>query len=143
MHFESGLRKRVAWTIALALIVAGVIYVPLAFAKVTFNTIDPTATVGPAGRHIRVTGPITTDQTQWVGMRVTVTQRSTGAVAEGYTALQGSTTPKQWTVHAWAVGWKSFEPGPATVVALAQSRAHGEGPDDAHQWLVDVTLVED
>jgi hypothetical protein len=29
------------------------------------------------------------------------------------------------------------------VVALAQSRVAGSGADDAHQWLVDVELVED
>ena len=129
--------------IALVLAVAGAWIVPLAYAKISINTVDPTATVGPYGRYIRVTGPIATDQKQPVILRVAVTQRSTGAVAEGYTALIANATQKQWTAHVFAVGWRSFEPGEATVVALAQSRVPHQGPDDAHQWLVNVQLVEE
>jgi hypothetical protein len=138
-------RPRIAATAALALLVAAVIYVPLAYAKVAMNTIDPTAIVRPNGRRIKVTGPLSTDQAQPVLMRVTVTQRSTGAIAEGYTAFTGTIPIQEWMVRARAVTLVSFEPGPATVVALAQSRVIGAGggPDDAHQWLVNVDLVED
>ena len=47
------------------------------------NTIDPVAVVAGAGRHLIVTGPIRCDQTERTYLRVTVTQRETGAVAEG------------------------------------------------------------
>jgi hypothetical protein len=117
---------------------------PLAFARIAYNTIDATATLSPNGRHIRLAGPISCDQTQPVFMRVTVTQRSTGAVAEGYAYFTGTVFPQQWQVHAHAIGPTAFVPGPATAVGLARSSTSPGlgGPDDAHQWLVNVTLVE-
>jgi hypothetical protein len=131
--------------VATALTIVGVYLAPLAFAKITLNTVDPLATVSHNGRHIRVTGPLSCDQTQPVSMRVTVTQRSTGAVAEGYTTFIGTIVSQQWTVHARTKGQKSFEPGPAVVVALAQSKVipGAGGADDAQQWLVNITLVEE
>lgn len=128
--------------IALVLVITGLICAPLANAKIAGNTVNPVAIVSPNGRFITVTGPLATDQTQPVLMRVTVTQRSTGAIAEGYAQVVGTMLSQQWTMNVQAVGVKSFEPGPATVVALAQSRTSLFNADDAHQWLVNVTLVE-
>ena len=135
-------RQRLPVIISLALLIAGLVCVPLAYAKLAGNTVDPIASVSTNGRVITVTGPLATDQTQPVFMRVTVTQRSTGAIAEGYAQVIGTVAVQQWTMNVQAVGFKSFEPGPATVVALAQSRTSFFNPDDAHQWLVNVTLVE-
>ena len=39
-------------------------------------------------------------------------------------------------------GNNRFEPGPATAVALCASTLHGE-VTDAHQWLVEIMLVEE
>jgi hypothetical protein len=47
------------------------------------NTIDPVAIVADNGRHLIVTGPIECTHGERVELRVTVTQRETGAVAEG------------------------------------------------------------
>ena len=52
--------------------------------------------------------------------------------------MNGSTN--QWQVVARAQGKATFEPGPATAVGLAVSTIRGN-TTDAHQWLVDVTLV--
>jgi hypothetical protein len=130
---------------AIVMIMAGVWFDPLAFAKISMNTVDSAAMVSANGRHIIVTGPLATDHSQPVSMRVTVTQRSTGAVAEGYTTFIGTIVSQQWTVHAKTVGQKSFQPGPAVVVALAQSKVipGAGGADDAQQWLVNITLVEE
>jgi hypothetical protein len=73
---------------------------------------------------------------------VTVTQRTTGAVAEGYAIFKCTGVTEQWEVHAVAHGKARFEEGPATAVAIASTTARRE-TTDAHQWLVDVTLVEE
>jgi hypothetical protein len=126
-----------------AFFVCGLVATPLVFAKITFNTIDSTAIVSRNGRHIHFTGPISTDQPQPVFMPVTVTQRTTGAIAEGYATLIGNVPVQQWNVHAFSIGAKSFQPGRATAVALAQSRTIPGGADDVHQWLVNVTREGD
>lgn len=73
---------------------------------------------------------------------MTVTQRTTGAVAEGYARLRGTTEGQQWLVEAAVLGRADFEEGPATAVALATSSRRGF-TDDAHQWLVAIDLVAD
>ena len=138
-------RQRGKWVVGAAsvVIVAGTVFAPLVFAKITLNTIDDVATVSRNGRQLLVSGPLSTDQTQPVELRVTVTQRSTGAVAEGYTTFIGTVAEQQWEVHATTLGFRGFEPGPAVVVALARSYGGPGRPDDAQQWLVNVTLVEE
>ena len=68
---------------AIVLTLVGVFIAATAFAKVVFNTIDPVAIVTDNGRQIIVTGPIGCTESQRAQLRVTVTQRSTAAVAEG------------------------------------------------------------
>ena len=75
-------------------------------------------------------------------LRVTVTQRSTGAVAEGVIFFTGSGQTNQWEITALAEGRATFQAGPATVVGLARSSIHGQATD-AHQWLVNVTLLNE
>ena len=67
----------------------------------------------------------------------------TGAVAEGRTfiACAGEGNPQQWEVHAATQGKESFQEGPATAVGLARTTER-EDTTDAHQWLVNVELVE-
>jgi hypothetical protein len=125
----------------IAILAAAAVFAPLAYAKLSANTIDTVATLSGNNRRIHVTGPFSCDQTQPVFMRVTVTQRSTGAIAEGTAELIGTVAPQQWHIVAKAIGSTAFEPGLATVVALAKSTAAPGHPDDAHQWLVNVTLV--
>ena len=74
---------------------------------------------------------------------MSVTQRSTGAVAEGRTLITctGIHT-QQWKVHASNHGNETFEAGPATAVGLAVTTSRGKA-SDAHQWLVNITLVEE
>jgi hypothetical protein len=125
---------------AMVLTLVGVWLAPLAFAKVVQNTIDPLAIVADNGRQIMVTGPIGCTESQRADLRVTVTQRSTGAVAEGSTHITCTADTQQWAVHASIQGKATFEEGPATAVALARTTSRGE-TDDAQQWLVNITLV--
>jgi hypothetical protein len=63
-----------------------------------------------------------------------------GAVAEGHTRIICTTDVQQWEVHASIQGKETFEEGAATAVALARTSDRGD-IDDAHQWLVPITLV--
>ena len=120
----------------------GVLVARTAFAKVALNTIDPVAVVAGDGRHLIVTGPIRCNQTERTYLRVTVTQRSTGAVAEGNAFFTCTVDIQQWEVHAVTHGKAPFAEGPATAVAVASTTFRGD-TTDAHQWLVDITLVEE
>jgi hypothetical protein len=47
-----------------------------------------------------------------------------------------------WQVRALTQDRETFEPGTATVVAVARAISRGRA-DDAHAWLVNVTLIEE
>lgn len=72
---------------AMTMTLGGVCIAPTAFAGVSLNTVDPVALVTDNGRHIIATGPVGCTERERAYLRVTVTQRATGAVAEGYTRL--------------------------------------------------------
>ncbi len=139
-HPTKALHRLVSAAIALTLV--GVCFVPLAFAKLVRNTIDAVAIVTENGRHIRVTGPILCSEGEPAYLRVTVTQRSTGAVAEGSTLIACTAAIQQWAVHASTQGRAAFQEGPAVAVALARTTDRGD-TDDAHQWLVNIVLVRE
>ena len=129
---------RLASVIALSLI--GVATAPVAVARVVANTIDAVAFVADAGRLLVVTGPITCTAGERGILRVTVTQRETGALAEGQALVVCSGGPQEWEVHAAIQGRESFQVGSAIAVASARTRARGD-TTDAHQWSVPITLV--
>src|ERR671923_983733 len=85
---------------AMVLTLVGVCIAPMAFAGMPFNTIDPVAIVTDNGRHLIVTGPVVCTAGETAYLRVTVTQRPTGAVAQGLTRLTGTGASQQWEIHA-------------------------------------------
>ena len=127
---------------ALVLALAGVLVARTAFAKISINTIDPVGIVAQNGRHVTLTGPQAVTAGERVQMRVTVTQRTTGAVAEGHAVFFGTGTTNQWEIVAAVEGDERFAAGPATAVAIARTSAGGQATD-AHQWLVNITLVRE
>jgi hypothetical protein len=127
------------WASVIVLIVAAAIVVPPVFAKLALNTINVAATVSQNGRKIIVTGPIEGTMGERCQLRLTVTQRSTGAVAEGTTQLVLRGSSQSWEVVAHAQGASTFVEGPATAVAMATTASRGQ-TTDAAQWLVEVTL---
>ena len=125
---------------AMVLTLAGVCAAPMAFAKIALNTIDAVAIVADNGRHIVVTGPIACTAPERAYLQVTVSQRATGAVAEGRTLITCTGARQQWEVHASTQGNEAFDVGTATAVAIARTTSRGD-TTDAHQWLVNITLV--
>jgi hypothetical protein len=127
---------------AMVLTLVGVCSAPLAFAGVSLNTIDPRATVTDDDCHLVVTGPIACTENERASLHVTVTQRDTGAVAKGHTRIICTGETQHWEVHAAIRGHAAFQEGLATAVAFGRTTVRGE-PTDAHQWLVDITLVRE
>lgn len=80
---------------------------------------------------------------QTADLQVTLTQRTTGAVAAGRIFFPCTPTVQQWEVEVRARGKEIFEPGAATAVAVARTLVAGGESDDAHQWLVNITLVSE
>jgi hypothetical protein len=132
-------RRRLAST-AMVFTLAGLFLAPLAFAKIITNTIDPLATVTDHGRLVIATGPLTCTRGEKAFLRVTVTQRTTGAMAEGRSRIVCTGNSQHWEVHAATQGKATFDEGPAVAVAIARTADHGE-ITDAHQWFVNITLV--
>jgi hypothetical protein len=137
MRHQTCFRRSAALSLAGLLVALSVSGFGLA-RRLIGNTIDPHATLIDHGRIV-LTGPISCSQEEWVDMRVTVTQRSTGALAEGRLRFVGTTEEQHWTIEATAIGKAEFEEGPATAVAVAVTSLHGE-TTDAHQWLVPITV---
>lgn len=129
-------------TPAIVTTLVGVFLAPVAFARIARNTIDPVAVVTDHGRHLVVTGPIACTAGETAYLRITVTQRATGAVAEGQTRITctGETEIQPWEVLAVTQGKASFEEGAAWAVGLARTTDRRD-TTDAHQWLVNITLV--
>ena len=138
MFLKKHLKPLVSTVMFLTLL--GLMVAPVAQAKITLNTIDATAKLSENGRRLVVTGPIQTDVVEKIYLRVTVTQRATGAVAQGIAILRGTGELQTWEVRANTRGKASFEPGPATAVAIAITSDKGQ-TSDSHQWLVNITLV--
>ncbi|MBA3481314.1 MAG: hypothetical protein H0T51_05820 [Pirellulales bacterium] len=138
------LTRRRTWLVSAALVLTlAVAFISrTAFARITMNTIDPVAVAAANGRRVTVTGPVAVTAGERTEMRVTVTQRSTGAIAEGIVFFTGTGEIDQWEVTAATLGRARFEPGPATAVGLARSSVNGRATD-AHQWLVDLMLVSE
>jgi len=127
---------------AIAVSLAGLFATPLAFSRVAMNTIDAIAIVTDDGRHLVVTGPIACTANERAYLRVTVTQRATGALAEGHTLVDCTGNIEHWEIHAAIQGNETFQPGSATAVASART-SFRDSTSDAHQWLVAITLVSE
>jgi hypothetical protein len=126
----------------LVLTLAGIFAVRSAFAGTRYQTIHPVGIVAANGQHVTLTGPIAVTADERAELRVTVSQRSTGAMAEGVVFLTGTGLTNQWEVTAAVQGQAAFAAGPATAVALARTTVRGQATD-AHQWLVNITLVQE
>jgi hypothetical protein len=142
MGYRTGSHRHALVGGIVAAMVVALIATPVALARVVRNTIDPVAAVSDNGRHLVVTGPIECTPGERAYIRLVVTQRGTGAVADGITRVVCDGTAQQWRIEAGAQGRERFEPGPAIAVASARTATRGHSTD-AHQWLVELTLRDD
>src|SRR5262245_36331980 len=117
--FAQPLRKHLPCLVSAipVLSLVGVCITPLTFAAITSATINPLAIVTDNGRHLIMSGPMVCTGNETVELRVQVTQRATGAVAEGRISLTCTGAPQHWDVDAATQGNETFRQGSATAVA--------------------------
>ena len=117
-------------TLVLAVLVALAVVAPaLAF----FARIDPTAMLSADGRYVVASGPLTCPKGAAFWLRVSVTQRATGAYAEAIKSFACTGKPQHWSVSALRTGDERFGAGPVEICALGRTLAGGR-VTDAHQW---------
>jgi hypothetical protein len=90
--------------VALLLVVSSLFVARTVVAKISMNTIDTVGLVTDHGRHGTVTGPIAVTEGERTELRVTVTQRSTGVVAEGVIFFTGTGQTNHWELTAGSRG---------------------------------------
>jgi hypothetical protein len=137
-------RTRAIGVVAAAAVALGVcvILAERALARISVNTIDPVAILTDGGRHVILSGPVQCTGGEAYHTRVTITQRESGAVAEGWAVIECSGGEQEWMVHAWVRGDQAFDRGSARAVAFART-FDGGFSTDSHQWMVDVVLEEE
>jgi hypothetical protein len=92
------------------------------------------------GGAVRVSGPIACKPGDTVRIRATVSQVTTGAVAEGFWSKRCTGTTLHWHVTATVTDGAHLAPGGAEGVGLAINRRHGI-PGTAVQWISPLTLT--
>ena len=95
----------------------------------------PTASVGPGGR-VQIGGHAACAEGAVADPRVTITQRGTGAVAEGTTRIACTGGETSWEIQGATVGRRAFIAGPATACGLLEIGGAND-PPDAVQWCRD------
>ena len=114
-----------------------------ASAGVVLNTIDREATVDAGGHVVEVTGPIRCSQVERARTRVTVSQRTTGAVAEGRWRGLCRRITRTWTAKRLVPqGSAFFQAGTAHACALVVTRRAGRATD-AKQWCRTIELIKE
>jgi hypothetical protein len=125
-------RRRIGVLVALCMMMS-LLLVQSASAVMFRNTINPDVTMNANGRHLNVRGPIGCDPGDLLRIRITVTQASTGAIAQGYTNYRCTGEDFEWTLKAVAYGAARFEEGEAQACALGSTR-QGNTITDVRQW---------
>jgi hypothetical protein len=100
---------------------------------------DDAAQLANGGGTVRVSGPITCGMGDSVRIRATVSQASTGAVAEGLWSKRCTGTLQHWHITAIVTDGAHFSAGDADGAGLAIIRRHGV-PGSAIQWIRPLTL---
>ena len=138
------LRRLALAAVALAAVI--ITYVNVFMAREAFarirtitNEVGIVSAVIDKNRQLILTGQTVCDAGETAEIRVTVTQRSTGAVAEGGTRITCTGDHQQWVVRAPTDGKQPFAEGSVTVVYFIRT-FYREDSTDAHQWLEDVPL---
>lgn len=135
--------RRLSFVLALGAILV-LLLAQTTSAAISRNTITPEAEISKNGRFISVTGPIECSDGDSLKVRATVTQASTGAIAEGHARVRCDGTLQEWSARAINFGFERFETGPAQACALGITYNRGK-VTDIRQWCAanDIMLVND
>jgi hypothetical protein len=101
----------------------------------------PTASLGPGG-HVQISGHAACTEGAVADLRVTITQRGSGAVVEGTTHIRCAGDEVPWDLQAETVGRGALGPGPATACGLLQVDGVKDPPDTVQWCRDDIELIE-
>jgi hypothetical protein len=101
---------------------------------------DRAGVLADRGAEVRLSGPVDCSVGDTVSIRATVSQLSTGAVAEGVWSKRCTGTTLHWHITAIVNDGVHFSTGSAEGVGLAVIRDHGV-PGSAIQWIRPLTLT--
>ena len=109
--------------------------------SVRFRGFDSMLAVSDNGHRVFVTGKVNCTAGQKVQILARLTQRSTGALAEGSWKGECTGHLQVWQTEAVSRGEAKFENGASEAVAFGVSSENGK-TTDVLQWLDDVTVVQ-
>ncbi len=112
-------------------IAASLLLVASGQSKVIVNTIAAGAML--EGAHVLATGIVACDAGERLRLELTVTQRTTGAIARGTTRGVCTGEVQEWPVRLERRGRARFVAGAVNGCALAVTSLRGK-PTDAEQW---------
>ena len=101
----------------------------------------PTASLGPGG-HVQISGHAACVEGAVADLEVTISQRGTGAIAEGATRVACGGDEVPWDVQASTVGRGALSAGPATACGLIRITSERDPPDTVQWCRDDIELVE-
>jgi len=101
---------------------------------------DRAGLLASGGDRVRLSGPVDCSVGDTVSIRATVSQLSTGAVAEGVWSKPCTGTVLHWHITAIVNDGVHFSTGSADGVGLAVIRDHGV-PRSAIQWIRPLALT--
>lgn len=101
---------------------------------------DRAGVLAGAGARVRMSGPVECPVNDRVTIRATVSQLSTGAVAEGVWSKRCTGTVLHWHITAIVSDGVHLRAGRADGAGLAVIRDHGV-PASAIQWIRPLTLA--
>ena len=108
----------------------------------SLQTINAVATLRSKGGEVLVEGPIQCEKHEMLRLRVTVSQRTTRALAEGNLEQEATGRVQCWEVVAKRQHAESFEEGPGEACVLATTWHHGTLTDVA-QWRGELVIMEE
>lgn len=101
---------------------------------------DRSGTIAADGGAVTVSGPIRCPAGYTVRLRATVSERATGAVAEGFWSKNCTGASQHWNLTAKVTDGVSLKAGGACGGGLAIIRRHGKAVS-TRQWIGELSLT--
>lgn len=134
--------RQILWLLAAVALLCNAIAGAEVFAdgSVRVTRFDPALSLNASGRRVFVTGTVECTQGEKVQLHLTISQRLTGAVAEGNWKGVCTGNPQVWETDAVTQADGKFQLGAAQAVGFGVTISQGK-PTDAIQWFDDITLL--
>ena len=105
------------------------------------STVADPARLAAGGRALQVRGVVRCSACSGFTLGATVSQRGSGAIAQGGVRCTCHSAAEHWVLTARAREGTRFRPGAARVCVWVTARSQGGEAIDARQWCESVTLT--